>query len=61
MRTFIAIELPQETKNFLNNTQEQLKQARADVKWVSPGNIHLTLKFLGEIKESKQLSVSIFW
>jgi len=53
MRTFIAIELPQEIKAALAKLQEELKQSAADVKWVAPENIHLTLKFLGEVDEEK--------
>jgi 2'-5' RNA ligase len=55
MRAFIAIELPQEIKDYLAKVQAKLKTANADVKWVNPQNIHLTLKFLGEIDE-KQLN-----
>lgn len=51
MRSFIAITLPQEIKDSLQHIQERLKSAQADVKWVRPNNIHLTLKFLGEIKD----------
>ncbi|MFH0791569.1 MAG: RNA 2',3'-cyclic phosphodiesterase [Candidatus Omnitrophota bacterium] len=51
MRAFIAIDLPQEVKNYLANLQTRLKTSGADVKWVEPQNIHLTLKFLGEIDE----------
>lgn len=58
MRTFIAIELPNEIKEYLNSIQERLKKTGADVKWVEPQNIHLTLKFLGEIKEKKLESIS---
>jgi RNA 2',3'-cyclic 3'-phosphodiesterase len=54
MRAFIAIELPQETKDTLARLQAKLKMAGADVKWVEPKNIHLTLKFLGEIEEQTQ-------
>lgn len=53
MRAFIAIEFPKEIKDFLSGLQEQLKKSGADVKWVEPENIHLTLKFLGEIDEKK--------
>ncbi|MCX5702566.1 MAG: RNA 2',3'-cyclic phosphodiesterase [Candidatus Omnitrophica bacterium] len=53
MRAFIAIELSQEIKDSLSQLQERLKSSQADVKWVSPQNIHLTLKFLGEVDESK--------
>ncbi|MFA5145483.1 MAG: RNA 2',3'-cyclic phosphodiesterase [Candidatus Omnitrophota bacterium] len=53
MRTFVAIELPKEIKSRLGDIQEQLKKSGADVKWVSPLNIHLTLKFLGDIDDTK--------
>jgi len=57
MRAFIAIALPKEIKDELARLQEKLKSAGADVKWVMPENIHLTLKFLGEIddKEADQI------
>jgi len=53
MRTFIAITLPKEIGDSLSRLQEQLKTSGADVKWVNPQNIHLTLKFLGEIDDKK--------
>lgn len=53
MRAFIAIELPEEARDFLRRLQGQLKTCGADAKWVAPSNIHLTLKFLGEIDERK--------
>ncbi|MCM8781893.1 MAG: RNA 2',3'-cyclic phosphodiesterase [Candidatus Omnitrophica bacterium] len=49
MRTFIAIDLNDEAKAALIRLQSQLKAADADIKWVEAENIHLTLKFLGEI------------
>ena len=33
--------------------QNNLKRLGADVSWVKPSNIHLTLKFLGEVPEQK--------
>lgn len=51
MRTFIAIELPKEIQSFLSSLQQELKNTGADVRWVEPKNIHLTLKFLGEVDE----------
>ncbi len=53
MRSFIAIELPQNIKDYLSRLQTQLKNSQADVKWVEPQNIHLTLKFLGEIDDNQ--------
>jgi 2'-5' RNA ligase len=58
MRTFIAIELSAEIKTYLSRLQEKLKLAQADVKWVAPGNIHLTLKFLGEIDDKTKDNVT---
>lgn len=54
MRTFIAIELDNDIKQRLAPIQKKLIETGADVKWVKIENIHLTLKFLGEIEE-KQL------
>jgi 2'-5' RNA ligase len=51
MRTFIAIEIPAEIKTALTRLQTELRRAGADVSWTRPENIHLTLKFLGEIEE----------
>ena len=53
MRTFVAIALTHEIQNYLAGIQETLKKTQADIKWVQPENIHLTLKFLGERKEKK--------
>lgn len=50
IRSFIAVELPDELKLALIRLQDQLKSGgQAPVKWVDPYNIHLTLKFLGDI------------
>lgn len=58
MRVFVAIELPPEIKDYLAKVQVKLKTANADVKWVNPQNIHLTLKFLGEIDEKQLMEIS---
>ena len=53
MRLFIALDLNSQNRDALAKLQAQLKKADADLKWVEPENIHLTLKFLGEVKEEK--------
>ncbi|MBN1526762.1 MAG: RNA 2',3'-cyclic phosphodiesterase [Candidatus Omnitrophica bacterium] len=53
MRTFIAIDISDEIRDALRQVQSHLKYAGANVKWVEPHNIHLTLKFLGDIDEKK--------
>jgi len=50
IRSFIAIELPDDLKLALAQLQERLKAGKQlGVKWVDPYGIHLTLKFLGNI------------
>jgi len=49
MRAFIAIELPHNIKNSISKIQDKLKIALPKISWVKPENLHLTLKFLGEI------------
>lgn len=52
VRTFVAIELPQQVKAGLTGIRSELERAGADVvRWVSAEGMHLTLKFLGEIPE----------
>lgn len=52
-RAFIAVELNPSFQKTLTETQNALKKAGASVSWVKPENMHLTLKFLGEIKPKK--------
>jgi 2'-5' RNA ligase len=52
IRTFIAIELKnQETIEKIVNFTQRLKQNQDKLKLVEPQNLHLTVKFLGNIKE----------
>lgn len=55
VRSFIAIELPQETKHELARLQERLKRAcgYCPARWVAAESIHLTLNFLGDVPRSK--------
>ncbi len=50
IRTFIAIELTPATRRILADAVSDLKgRTEANVRWVNPGNVHLTLKFLGNV------------
>jgi 2'-5' RNA ligase len=53
MRLFVAVHLPDEIRGRLAAVQDRLRSIRADVSWVRPGNIHLTLKFLGEVEPAR--------
>jgi len=49
VRTFIAIELPAEVREYLDRCQERLRGTGGDVRWVRTDLVHLTLVFLGEV------------
>lgn len=48
-RLFWAINLPDELKRKFFGIQSWLREVPADVKWVEQHNLHLTVKFLGEV------------
>ena len=49
IRCFIAIEIPEPIQNQLARIQGTLQNQIQKASWVKPGNIHLTLKFLGDV------------
>ncbi len=53
IRSFIAISIPQEIKIRIVEIQKNLRETRADVRWVNIDGIHLTLKFLADIERSQ--------
>ncbi len=61
MRCFIAIDIDEGIRNQIDRLQRELEQktglTRPDVKWVDPALIHLTLKFLGEVRDTEVTKV----
>lgn len=53
IRSFIAVPIPAELKTELGRFQEKLKRIGADVKWVRPESMHLTLRFMGNLTLSE--------
>ena len=53
IRSFLAIEIPRTILKKIEEVQEDLKLSQADVRWVNPEKIHFTLKFFGNIEESR--------
>jgi RNA 2',3'-cyclic 3'-phosphodiesterase len=50
LRTFIALEIPPELQQLIHKETAHLRNRIGTlVRWVPPGNMHLTLKFLGNI------------
>jgi RNA 2',3'-cyclic 3'-phosphodiesterase len=54
LRAFIAVEIPQHTRQMIERQSARLRQSLGDdlVRWVPSENMHLTLKFLGDVASS---------
>jgi 2'-5' RNA ligase len=57
IRTFIAVGLDKSVRDRVLALQEALAGSDADVKWVEPANLHVTLLFLGEVDDRDLVSV----
>jgi len=53
IRTFVAVPIPEPLILAAGDYQEYLKQLEAPVRWVRPENLHITLKFLGDVDSSR--------
>jgi len=51
MRCFIAIDMPENLKDAIAGVIEKCRLDSKGVRWVPAENVHLTLKFLGDVKE----------
>lgn len=51
IRTFIAVLLSDGLKRTIASIQDEFKKQAPDLKWVEIGNLHVTLKFLGDVEE----------
>jgi len=49
VRTFVAVEISSAVRGCAEELIEQFRTAPVDVKWVEAHNLHLTLKFLGDV------------
>ncbi|MGC8705943.1 MAG: RNA 2',3'-cyclic phosphodiesterase [Desulfurella sp.] len=59
MRAFVAIELPQNIKDKLNLLMERLPKS-SGIKFTKIENLHITVKFLGELLESNIETIAKF-
>ncbi|MHB8898016.1 MAG: RNA 2',3'-cyclic phosphodiesterase [Thermoguttaceae bacterium] len=50
VRTFIAVEVSEAVRAAAAKVIRQLARCDASIRWVEPENMHLTLKFLGEVE-----------
>ncbi len=51
LRSFVAVEIPAEIQSALARSTAPLQKAlpKPLIRWVAPQNVHLTLKFLGDV------------
>ncbi|RPJ17189.1 MAG: RNA 2',3'-cyclic phosphodiesterase [Desulfobacteraceae bacterium] len=52
IRAFVALKLPANTISAIKRVQEDFKRHRFPVRWVRPENVHLTIKFFGDIPKN---------
>ena len=53
MRLFVAVELDDAVRAEIGRFIADLRRGGGPVKWVEPQNLHLTLKFLGEVPDAR--------
>jgi len=59
VRLFIALEIPSVVRENLTALLESLRAISRELKWVRPENLHVTLKFLGEVPETEVDAIRI--
>jgi 2'-5' RNA ligase len=57
LRAFVAIQLTDDIIGYAKALQDALKQHGLKLKWVKPQNLHLTLKFLGDISQTATAAI----
>lgn len=58
MRLFVAIELSDAVRTALQRVQDSLRRRCEGVRWVRMDQVHLTVKFLGEVRDDSVAQVS---
>ena len=57
-RSFLALDLPEEIKSTIHALYSTIKnESKIKIKWIIPDNLHLTIKFLGNIQENQMAGI----
>jgi RNA 2',3'-cyclic 3'-phosphodiesterase len=51
-RTFVALLIPSAWAEYLGAIAERLREGASGLSWVKPGNVHVTVRFLGDLGDS---------
>ena len=57
MRLFVAVNLPDEERRAVHAATAPLRAVDAPVTWVAEPNLHVTMKFLGEVEEARSAAI----
>jgi 2'-5' RNA ligase len=57
IRSFLAFELPPDIKRMVKDISEDIRRTRLDLKCVKVDNIHLTVVFMGNIRNEDVLAI----
>ena len=57
MRLFVALEISSTVREHLAELVNSLRAVSPQTRWVRPENLHVTLKFIGEIAETKLAAI----
>ena len=53
IRTFLAVEIPAGLRQKAADVIRVLGKQQEGIKWVDPQNIHVTVKFLGDVEDAE--------
>ena len=57
MRLFAALAISTDVRKSLESLIRELREADPNPKWVNPDNLHVTLKFIGEVVPEKVMEI----
>ena len=53
MRLFIALNLPKKDRDKIHRAARPMREGDLPVRWIDPENFHITLKFLGQVRQDR--------
>jgi 2'-5' RNA ligase len=57
MRLFVALATPTEVREKIASLIRELRGVDGNPKWINPDNLHVTLKFIGEVAPEKAVEI----